>query len=136
MLKIAATYIPTFVLMLVIDGAWIGIVALPLFRAALGEDMLTFRMMPGILFYLLYVAGIMVFVMPAAQAGGWPMALLYGALFGLFTYATYDLTNLSTLKSWTLTLAASDIAWGMVMTAIVSTLGMFAGQAILRWLGD
>jgi uncharacterized membrane protein len=136
MLKLAATYVPTLLFMVLIDGVWIGFAALPMFRAALGEDMLTFRVVPGILFYLLYVAGIMVFVMPAAQAGGWPMAMLYGALFGLFAYATYDLTNLSTLKSWTMGLAASDMAWGMVMTAIVSTLGLFAGQVILRWLGD
>jgi uncharacterized membrane protein len=133
MIKIAATYIPTLLLMLLIDGTWIALVALPMFRATLGQDMLTARLVPAVLFYLLYAAGVLVFVLPAGQ-GSWQMTALYGALFGLFTYATYDLTNYGTLKSWTAALAASDIVWGMVMTAVVSTLGMFAGQAVVRRL--
>jgi uncharacterized membrane protein len=62
------------------------------------------------------------------------MTSLYRALFGLFTYATYDLTNYGTLKSWTAALAASDIVWGKVMTVVGSTLGMIVGRAIVRWL--
>ena len=134
MLKIAATYVPTLVIMLVIDAAWLGLVALPMFRAALGTDLLTFRALPGVLFYLLYAAGIMVFVLPAAQ-GDWRMTLLYGALFGLFSYGTYELTNYATLRPWTATLAAADIGWGMVVTAVTSTLGMLAGDAILKRFG-
>jgi uncharacterized membrane protein len=133
MLKFAATYIPTLLLMLLIDGTWIALVALPMFRATLGQDMLTARVVPGVLFYLIYAAGILVFVLPAGQ-GSWQMTALYGALFGLFAYATYDLTNYTTLKSWTATLATSDILWGMVMTAVVSTLGMFAGRTVIRWI--
>jgi uncharacterized membrane protein len=133
MIKIAATYVPTLLLMLLIDGTWIALVALPMFRATLGPDLLTARLVPAILFYLVYAAGVLVFVLPAGQ-GSWQMTALYGALFGLFTYATYDLTNYGTLKPWTAELAASDIAWGMVMTAVVSTLGMFAGRAVFRWL--
>jgi uncharacterized membrane protein len=134
MLKLAATYIPTLVILLAIDAAWLGLVALPMFRSALGADLLTFRAVPGVLFYLVYAAGILVFVLPAA-GGAWPMTLLYGALFGLFTYGTYDLTNYATLKPWTLQLASADIAWGMVVTAATATLGMLAGDAILRRLG-
>jgi len=133
MLKFAATYILTLVLMLVIDGTWIGLVALPMFRATLGQYMLTARAVPAVLFYLVYAAGIQVFVLPAGQ-GSWPLTALNGALFGLFTYATYDLTNYATLKGWTAALAVADIAWGMVMTAVVSTLAMFAGRAVARWL--
>ena len=134
MLKILATYVPTLLIMLVIDAAWLGLVALPMFRAALGADLLTFRAAPGVLFYLLYAAGIMVFVLPAA-GGDWRMTLLYGALFGLFAYGTYELTNYATLKPWTATLAMADMAWGMVVTAATSTLGMLAGEAILKRLG-
>ena len=133
MLKFAATYIPTLLLMLLIDGTWIALVALPMFRETLSQEMLTARVIPAVLFYLIYVAGILVFVLPAGQ-GTSQMTALYGAAFGLFTYATYDLTNYSTLRDWTATLAASDIAWGMVMTAVVSTLGMLAGRALIRWL--
>ena len=134
MFKIAATYVPTLVIMLAIDAAWLGLVALPMFRAALGADLLTFRGAPGVLFYLLYAAGIMVFVLPMAQ-GDWRMTLLYGALFGLFCYGTYELTNYATLKPWTLTLAMADMGWGMVVTAVTSTLGMLAGEAILKRFG-
>jgi uncharacterized membrane protein len=134
MLKLAATYFPTLVILLVIDAAWLGLVALPMFRAALGADLLTFRAAPGILFYLVYTAGILVFVLPAAQ-GAWQMTLLYGALFGLFTYGTYDLTNYATIKPWTLQLASADIAWGMTVTAVTSTLGMLAADTILKRLG-
>ncbi|MGD0104730.1 MAG: DUF2177 family protein [Rhodopila sp.] len=133
MLKFAATYILTLLLMLVIDGTWIALVALPMFRRTLGQDMLTARVVPAVLFYLVYAAGIQVFVLSAGQ-GAWPLTALNGALFGMFTYATYDLTNYATLRGWTAALAVSDIAWGMVMTAVVSTLAMFAGRAVARWL--
>ena len=135
MLKPAATYVSTLVLLLAMDAAWLGLAALPMFRAALGQDLLTFRPVPGVLFYLLYTAGVLVFVLPAGQPGGWTMTLLYGALFGLFAYGTYDLTNYATLKPWTLQLAATDMVWGMVLTAVASTLGMLAGQAIAQRLG-
>jgi uncharacterized membrane protein len=133
MLKFATTYILTLLSMLVIDGTWIALVALPMFRTTLGPDMLTARPVPAVLFYLVYAAGIQVFVLPAGQRS-WPLTALNGALFGLFTYATYDLTNYATLRGWTAALAVSDIAWGMVMTAVVSTLAMFAGRAVARWV--
>jgi uncharacterized membrane protein len=132
MLKFATTYLATLICMLLIDGAWIALVALPMFRATLGQEMLTARFFPAVLFYLIYVAGILVFVMPSGQ-GSWQMTAVYGALFGLFTYATYDLTNYATLRNWTAALAAADIIWGMAMTAVVSTLGMLVGRAASRW---
>ncbi len=134
MLKPAATYVTTLVLLLVIDAVWLWLAALPMFRAALGQDLLTFRAAPGVLFYLLYAAGILTFVVPAG-AGGWQFTLLYGALFGLFAYGTYDLTNYATLKPWTLQLAASDMAWGMVLTAASAALGMLGGQAVAQHFG-
>ena len=73
--------------------------------------MLTARFVPAVLFYLVYAAGIQVFVLPVGQ-DAWPLTALNGALFGLFTYATYDLTNYATLRGWTAALAVSDIAWG------------------------
>jgi uncharacterized membrane protein len=135
MLKPAATYVTTLILLFVIDAVWLWFAALPMFRAALGQDLLTFRAVPGVLFYLIYAAGIMVFVVPAGQVGGWHVTLLYGALFGLFAYGTYDLTNYATLKPWTLQLAASDIVWGMVLTAAASTLGLLGGQAVAQRFG-
>jgi uncharacterized membrane protein len=75
----------------------------------------------AILFYLLFLAGLVVFVIaPAVEKGSWARALLFGALFGLITYATYDLTNLATLKDWPLVLTVVDLTWGMVLAGSVS----------------
>ncbi|MCJ7580145.1 MAG: DUF2177 family protein, partial [Candidatus Aminicenantes bacterium] len=84
-----------------------------------------------IIFYLLFIAGILIFVVfPALEKESLTKAIILGALFGLFTYATYDLTNLATLKGWPLPIVFIDIAWGMVLSGIVSTSGYF----FARWL--
>ncbi len=75
----------------------------------------------AILFYLLFLAGLVVFVIaPAVEKDSWVRALLFGALFGLITYATYDLTNLATLKDWPLALTVVDLTWGTVLAGSVS----------------
>jgi uncharacterized membrane protein len=80
-------------------------------------------MIAAVLFYIIFVVGIVVFaVMPAVSAGEWKLALGYGALLGLVTYATYDLTNLSTLKNFPVTVVIVDMIWGTVLTATVATL--------------
>ena len=129
-MRILVSYVATLVVMLALDAGWLTFAALPMYRSALGQQLLTFRATPGIIFYLLYTAGVMVFVLPRAQAGGVPTALMNGALFGLFCYATYDLTNYATLKPWTLSLAATDMVWGMVLTAVSATAGMLAGKLV------
>ena len=86
------------------------------------------RALPAVLFYLLYVAGV-IFVSGGAMAT--PRAtLLYGALFGLFCCATFDLTSLALLKHWSWAVAAVDIGWGAVVTAVSST----AGLLVANWL--
>jgi uncharacterized membrane protein len=87
------------------------------------------RPAPAILFYLLYVAGILIFVSGPAVAT-WQSTLAYGALFGLFCYATFELTSLSLLKHWTWPVVAVDISWGAFVTALSSTLGLM----IANWL--
>jgi uncharacterized membrane protein len=134
MLPFLATYVPTLLIMLAIDAAWLGLVALPLFRQSLG-DLLTFRAAPGIAFYLLYTLGIMVFVTPAGRAGGLATIIWQGLLFGLVAYGTYELTNYATLKPWNLKLVLLDMAWGAVLTAIAATLGLKAGAFLGRFLG-
>jgi uncharacterized membrane protein len=129
MAQIALKYAIALVLTIVIDGCWIAVVALPMFRATLGQEMLVARLIPGIIFYILYAAGILTFVLPLG-AGSLATTALYGAAFGLVTYATYDLTNLATLKAWTVSLALADILWGLVMTAAVSTLVVIATSAL------
>jgi uncharacterized membrane protein len=123
--------VATLVIMVAMDSVWISMVALPQFRAAFGDDLM-FRPVPGVVFYLLYLAGLLFFVIrPALASGGWTTALGYGAFFGLVAYGTYDLTNHATLRPWSAGLAASDMAWGTVLTAVAPTLGLLIGRYLL-----
>jgi uncharacterized membrane protein len=131
MLAVLVTYVATLIIMLAIDAVWLGLVALPMFKAALG-DLLGFRPLPGVIFYLLYAAGILIFVTPAGRASGYGAIIRQGLLFGLMTYGTYELTNYATLKLWNVKLVLSDMAWGAVVTAASATLGWRAGLLIMR----
>jgi uncharacterized membrane protein len=106
-----------------LDMIWLGVVARNFYTKQIGFLMKTnVNWLAAILFYLLFIAGLVVFVViPALDKGSWVRALLLGAFFGLITYATYDLTNLSTLKDWPLALTVVDLTWGMVLAASVST---------------
>jgi uncharacterized membrane protein len=134
MSRYAATGLATLLIILVMDALWISQVALPQYRATLGE-LLEFRAVPAVAFYLVYVAGLCVFVLsPAMAAESWKVAAVNGALFGLFAYATFTLTNYAILRPWTLGLTLADIGWGAVMTGAASALGLLAGDAVLRML--
>jgi uncharacterized membrane protein len=90
------------------------------------------RIVPAIVFYLLYPIGIEIFVLvPALRAGSVGHAAIYGALFGLFAYATYDLTNAATLRQWTTQITLADMAWGAVATGLSATIAVLACRAIL-----
>lgn len=78
-----------------------------------------FRLTPAVAFYALYAGRLTLFaVLPGLAKGGWKKALLWGGLFGLFAYGTYDLTNLATLKTWSLKLSLIDMAWGACVSAV------------------
>lgn len=125
-------YLGTFLAFLAIDMVWLGVAARKFYQAQIG-----FLLNPQTnwfaagLFYLIFIAGLIIFaVMPGVQANSPLRTLLYGALFGLVTYATYDLTNLATLKGWPVVLAVVDITWGMILAASVSAISYF----LARWL--
>ena len=122
-------YLATLIVIIPIDFLFLGIVAKGFFTAQVGDMLGEIRPAPAILFYLLYVVGILVFVSGPAAATP-PSTLLYGALFGLFCYATFDLTSLSLLKHWTWPVAVVDVSWGSLVTALSST----AGLLIANWL--
>ena len=122
-------YLATLIVLVPIDLVFLGLVAKGFFAAQVGDMLGEIRPAPAILFYLLYVAGILIFVSGPATAT-WPTTLLYGALFGLFCYATFELTSLSLLRHWTWTVVAVDVSWGVFMTAVSSTLGL----TIANWL--
>ncbi len=123
-LKLYFTALPIF---LAIDLVWVGIIAKSFYQNQIGFLMRsTPNWFAAIIFYLLFILGIVVFVLfPALQKGSWVTALSLGALFGLITYATYDLTNLALTKDWPMTVTVVDMIWGAVLTSIVSVLTYF-----------
>ena len=129
MKRYAVLYLATLMVIVPIDFLFLGTVARGLFTAEVGDMLGEVRPAPAILFYLLYVAGILIFVSGPATAT-WRTTLPYGALFGLFCYATFELTSLSLLRHWTWTVVVVDISWGLFVTAVSSTLGL----TITNWL--
>ena len=125
-------YLGTFAAFLLIDLIWLGVVAKNFYGKQLGH-LLAAKTNWGaaILFYLLFIVGVLVFVVvPALEAGSLNRALLYGALFGFFTYATYDLTNLATLEGWPPLVTVVDLIWGTVLCTLVSAAGFFIGKVL------
>ncbi len=133
MVGVLKLYALTFVAFLIIDLIWLGLVARNFYQEQLGFLMkANVNWTAAIIFYLIFIVGILFFVVyPALEKGSWSFALLVGALFGFITYATYDLTNLATLKDWPLMVTIVDMVWGTVLGASVSVISFFIGQSIL-----
>jgi uncharacterized membrane protein len=127
--RFAVLYLVTLFVLVPLDLLFLGIVAKDFFTSQVGNMLGEIKLAPAILFYLLYVAGILIFVNGAAGTS-WQSTLLYGALFGLFCYATFDLTSLSLLRHWSWPVAIVDVAWGAIVTAVAST----AGLLVANWL--
>lgn len=130
--KIILLYVLTTAVFFAVDLVWLGVVAKKLYRRLLGHILSdTVNWIPALLFYFLFVIGILIFsVLPAADKNSLTHAILFGGLFGFFAYATYDLTNLATLKDWPLKIVFIDILWGAVLTATVSIAGYLIAKAI------
>ena len=120
-------YFLTLPVFFTIDMIWLGLIAKNFYSKQIGFLMKTnINWLAAIIFYLLFIAGLVVFVIsPSLEKHSWQSAVLLGALFGLITYATYDLTNLSTIKDWPLLVTIVDLAWGMTLSALVSVIGYF-----------
>jgi len=125
----AILYLATLLVIVPIDFLFLGLVAKGFFASQVGDMLGTVRLAPAVLFYLLYVVGILIFV-SAVSGATWQSTLLYGALFGFFCYATFELTSLALLKHWTWPVVIVDMVWGTFVTAISST----AGLLIANWL--
>ena len=132
MTRIIVAYLATLVAFCAGDFVWLGTVAAGFYQSQLGPLLLATPNWPAAgAFYALYAAGTVIFgVVPALRTGSWTSALLHGALFGFFAYATYDLTNLATLKGWSLGVTIVDIAWGVVVTGLAATAGYLGAKAI------
>jgi uncharacterized membrane protein len=122
------SYLAALVALAVLDGLWLGLVARDFYKARLGQLLLDQPNWPvAALFYLIHAAGIVVF--PMALAGTGLAAVLYGALFGLAVYAAYDITNLATLRGWSVALSLVDLAWGAAATGAACLAAFLA----VRW---
>lgn len=120
-IKLFLIALPVF---FVIDMIWLVLVAKNFYQKHIGFIMKPdINWLAAIIFYLLFIAGLVVFVIsPAVEKQSWIHALLYGALFGLITYATYDLTNLATLKDWPVIVTVVDLIWGTVLAGSISVI--------------
>ena len=124
-------YLATLVVMLPLDFLFLGVLAKDFFKSQAGSALGDLKISPAIIFYLMYPAGIVLFA-SAAAGSNWQHALLYGALFGMFCYATFDLTTLALFKGWTWPAAIVDIAWGTFATAVSAMAGLLIANAVAR----
>ena len=129
MSRLIAAYAATLVVMVAVDLLWLGVVARPAYQQGIGHLMADRpNIAAAVVFYAVFALGLMVFaVVPNAATDAWGETLLAGAMFGFFAYATYDLTNLATLKNWPIGLSMLDIAWGSALSALSAA----AGKAVL-----
>jgi uncharacterized membrane protein len=127
-IKYSAAYAAALVVMVVLDLIWLGLIAKSIYQEGIGHLMADRpNIAVAILFYLIFSAGLLVFaIAPNETSSSWAKTALTGALFGFFAYATYDLSNLSTLKDWPVALSMIDIAWGTFISAMSAIAGKFA----------
>src|SRR5215831_18008485 len=132
MMRTAVAYGAALLALGVLDGVWLGLIAKDFYRAGLGALMAErLNLGAAAAFYLLYPVGLVIFVIrPALDGGGASGALVRGALFGLFAYATYDLTNLATLRDFPARVALVDMAWGAVISAVASLAAVYAATSL------
>ncbi len=130
--KLIISYFLTTLVFFILDMLWLGLIAKDLYNKYL-IDFLSDKVnwTAAILFYLLFIIGIFYFcILPAIEKDSISKAIIGGAFFGIITYATYDLTNLATLKNWPLPIVFIDIIWGMLLTMLVSISGFY----ITKWI--
>jgi uncharacterized membrane protein len=125
-------YLVTLFVFFAIDMVWLGLIAKSFYQSQIGYLMkATPNWTAAIIFYLLFIVGLVVFVVaPSLAKQSWSQALLLGALFGLICYATYDLTNLATIKNWPILVTVVDLIWGTVLSASVS----YISYNVIRFL--
>jgi uncharacterized membrane protein len=129
-MSIAIRFAVILLVLVIGDAIWLSYFAKAMFRPVLGDILLdTPRWSAAILFYLIYAAGVMAFPLAMGlHKDAIGTAVLYGALFGFLAYMTYDLTNLATIKAWTVPLALIDMGWGALLTAAATAAGFAAAQ--------
>ena len=130
--KSVILYLATFGVFFVIDLAWLLVMNSRFYKKQLSELMAEkVKWLPAILFYLLFIAGVLLLiVIPAVNHGTWITVLLKGGLMGMISYGTYDLTNLASIRNWPLKATIVDIVWGTLLSAVVATISFLIATAI------
>ena len=133
MLKYAIAYVSTAIIFFILDLIWLSIMATNFYRARIPDIMATdVNYVAAVLFYLMFVAGVVIFAVgPALESGRWSVALIYGALFGFMAYGTYDLTSQATLKQWSTAVTIVDMTWGTFVSGSAASLGYFVTSWVL-----
>mgnify|MGYP000619082500 CR=1 FL=1 len=125
--RYAVLYLATLFVLVPLDFLFLGIVAKDFFTSQVGNMLGELQLVPAVLFYLIYVVGVVIFV-SGSSAAIWQSTLLFGALFGFFCYATFDLTSLALLRHWSWAVAVVDVSWGAAVTAASSTAGLLTAN--------
>ena len=137
MARYALAYVSVLITFVIVDSIWLASTYRSFYRPVLGEMLVEqLRVVPAIVFYLLYPLGIEIFaIAPVLKAGSILPAIVHGALFGFFAYATYDLTNFATLRHWTAQITVIDLAWGTFATGASAALAYLATRATAAHFG-
>lgn len=127
-------YIVTLLIFLAVDSVWLGLAAPAFYRSQIGFILAERpNLIAAGLFYLLFVFGMVVFVVdPGLKDSAWKKTLMRGAFFGLVAYGTYDLTNLATLEGWPVLVTVVDMAWGALLSAVVTLISVWAGKRFIK----
>ena len=130
-------YLSTLFVFVAIDFIWLSSMADRLYRPMLGDLLApNFQLAPAVAFYLIYAAGLtFLAVRPGLVLGSLSTAILYGAALGFTAYATYDLTNQSTLRNWSTTLTIADLMWGTFLSAVAAGAGQWVTERIIGSTG-
>lgn len=131
--KLIVTYGLTLSVFAGLDYLWVGVLMKHRYQSAIGHLLAGQFAMPAIVaFYIIFTLGLSFFaISPGFIKGSFMTALILGGLFGFFTYATYDLTNMGTLRSWPLSITLLDIAWGVCVSACTAAIGLAVARALV-----
>ena len=124
----------TFIVFLLIDFLWLSVISGDLYKNNIGHLMSkNVQLLPALIFYAIFVVGLTVLVLiPGLESQDLTRTLLLAALFGLVTYATYDLTNLATLKDWPLKITLIDLAWGTTVSTLTTLISYLISNHIIK----
>lgn len=131
--KIIILYVASLVVFFAIDLVWLGLISKNFYNTQLGHLLSPkVNWAAALIFYLIFIAGILVFaVLPGVEGGSLGKTALMAAFFGLVCYATYDLSNAATVKGWPMIVTVVDMVWGVTISTIVGVAAYYIGRLLV-----